>query len=127
MDADHRVQATLTQQRPMRLRPQATVSQREVTGFQGLGDRRPGYFMAPQRCRRDLQQHPGGPVNQRSHFATGKPQPFRWLPGWPKWCCNSGSSGLEKLEPPMSQMRGPSQRARSAVAARNVVAIFSRS
>ena len=34
--------------------------------------------------------------NRTIRWATGKPQPGRWLPGWPNSFCNSGVSGMEQ-------------------------------
>ena len=31
--------------------------------------------------------------NKASRWATGKPHPLAWLPGWPKWDCNAGGVG----------------------------------
>ena len=56
--------------------------------------------------------------NSASHLATGKPQPGRWPAGWPKAACKAGVSGIEKLDPSMTQTRWPSHRAASAVAPR---------
>ena len=43
--------------------------------------------------------------NSAIRWAVGKPQPgFCWL-SWPKWCCNSAVSGLEKLDPSRKKTR----------------------
>ena len=31
--------------------------------------------------------------NNARMWATGKPQPLAWLPGWPKWACSAASVG----------------------------------
>ena len=48
--------------------------------------------------------------NKARRWATGKPQPLAWLPGWPKWSCSAGVSGMENDEPSIRKVRWPRQR-----------------
>src|ERR1700687_2500738 len=48
-------------------------------------------------------------------WATGKPHPLACADGCPKRACKAGVSLLEKLEPPMVQVRCPCQRPVSCV------------
>ena len=48
--------------------------------------------------------------NSARMWATGKPHPLAWLPGWPKWACNAGVSGMENDEPSTRKVRWPRQR-----------------
>ena len=61
--------------------------------------------------------------NSARNLATGKPHPLRGPPGWPKAACNSGSSGIEKLEPSRSQTRWLCQVAAAVVDVRTRSAI----
>ena len=45
--------------------------------------------------------------NSARMWATGKPQPLAWLPGWPKWACSAGVSGMENDEPSTRKVRWP--------------------
>ncbi len=48
-------------------------------------------------------------------WAIGKPQPLAWSPGWPKWACSSGASGMEDDEPSTRKVRWPRQRPMASV------------
>ena len=53
--------------------------------------------------------------NSARMWATGKPQPLAWLPGWPKWACSAGVSGMENDEPSTRKVRWPRQRPTASV------------
>ena len=44
--------------------------------------------------------------NNARIWATGKPQPVAWLPGWPKWARSAGVSDMENAEPSIRRGAG---------------------